>query len=90
MYIHLGNDTCISDTSVIGIFDIENTSVGKITKEFLSAAEKRGNTEYVSYEMPKAYVVCEDKKDGEKVYVTQVSPLTLRRRGSFSNENLKK
>lgn len=90
MYIHLGNDTCISDASVIGIFDIENTSVGKITKEFLSAAEKRGSTEYVSYEMPKAYVVCEDKKDGEKVYVTQVSPLTLRRRGSFSNENLKK
>lgn len=80
MYIHLGDDTTVSDSSVIGIFDIENTSVGKITKEFLSAAEKRGSTEYVSYEMPKAYVVCDDKEDGEKVYVTQVSPLTLRRR----------
>ncbi|MCI5752245.1 MAG: DUF370 domain-containing protein [Oscillospiraceae bacterium] len=82
MYIHLGNETCISGDSVIGIFDIENTSVGKITKEFLSAAEKRGNTEYVSYEMPKAYVVCDDKDYGEKVYVTQVSPLTLRRRAN--------
>ncbi|MDD7428529.1 MAG: DUF370 domain-containing protein [Oscillospiraceae bacterium] len=82
MYIHLGNENCILGDSVIGIFDIENTSVGKITKEFLSAAEKRGNTEYVSYEMPKAYVVCDDKDYGEKVYVTQVSPLTLRRRAN--------
>lgn len=80
MYIHLGNNMCINDSNVIGIFDIENTSVGKITKEYLSAAEKRGSTEYVSYEMPKAYVVCDDKSDGEKVYITQVSPLTLRRR----------
>lgn len=80
MYIHLGNDTALSDSSIVGIFDIENTSVGRITKEFLSAAEKRGNTEYVSYEMPKAYVVCSDKKKTEKVYITQVSPLTLRKR----------
>lgn len=88
MYIHLGNDTCITDSDVIGIFDIENTSVGKITKEFLSAAEKRGSTEYVSYEMPKAYVVCSDKAEGEKVYITQVSPLTLRRRAEMRSYEL--
>lgn len=32
MYVHLGSDTVVRDCDIIGIFDIENTSVGKITK----------------------------------------------------------
>ena len=36
MYVHLGSDTVVRDCDIIGIFDIENPSVGKITKESLS------------------------------------------------------
>ena len=75
MYIHLGNDTAVPDKDIIGIFDIENTSVSRITKEFLSETGKSGKTVYVSYDMPKAYVLCTDS-----VYITAVSPLTLRAR----------
>ncbi len=77
MYIHLGNDTAVPDKDIIGIFDIENTSVSRITKEFLSETGKSGKTVYVSYDMPKAYVLCTDS-----VYITAVSPLTLRARAA--------
>lgn len=75
MYIHLGNDTSISDKKIIGIFDIENTSVNKNTREFLANAGKNKKTVYVSNEMPKAYVLCTDE-----IFITAVSPLTLRKR----------
>lgn len=79
MYIHLGGDEVITDRDIIGIFDIENTSVGKITREYLTAAGKRKSERYVSYDMPKSYIVAE--KDGrERVYISNISPATLLKR----------
>lgn len=79
MYIHLGEETVVRSADVIGIFDIENTSLGKYTKEFLAASEKGGRVCNVSYEMPKSFTVCEN--DGEeKVYISQISAATLSKR----------
>lgn len=79
MYIHLGEEIVVRSADVIGIFDIENTSVSKHTKEFLAFSEKRGNVVNVSYEMPKSFVIC---KNGEKetVYISQISAATLSKR----------
>ena len=33
MYLHLGEDTAVRADGIIGIFDIENTSVSKHTLE---------------------------------------------------------
>ncbi|MGN0675954.1 MAG: extracellular matrix regulator RemB, partial [Oscillospiraceae bacterium] len=69
MYLHLGEETAVRSSEIIGIFDIENTSVGKHTKEFLAAAEKGGNVVNVNYEMPKSFIVCENKGE-DKVYIS--------------------
>lgn len=79
MYIHLGEETAVRSADVIGIFDIENTSLGKYTREFLAAAEKGGRVINVSYEMPKSFTVCENG-GGEKVYISQISAATLSKR----------
>jgi hypothetical protein len=79
MYLHLGNEQVILTKKIIGIFDIENTSVSKNTKDFLYSAEKNGNVIYVTNELPKSFVVCKDK-DGEKVYISQISAATLKKR----------
>jgi hypothetical protein len=79
MYLHLGNEQVILTKKIIGIFDIENTSVSKNTKDFLYSAEKNGNVIYVTSELPKSFVVCKDK-DGEKVYISQISAATLKKR----------
>ena len=36
MFLHLGNNYLVNTKDVIGIFDIENTSVSANTKEFLN------------------------------------------------------
>ena len=82
MYLHLGQDTVVREGDIIGVFDLENTSVSKINKEFLAAAEKKGWIYNVSYELPKSFVLCADK-EGTKVYITQISSATLRKRAGF-------
>lgn len=81
MYIHLGNDKVVSDSEVIGVFDIENTSVSKNTKDFLSSSEKKGNIINVSYEMPKTFIITKKKDKNTTVYISQISAATLKKRG---------
>lgn len=79
MYIHLGNDVVVSESSVVGIFDIENTSISPATKEFFTAAQKNNRVVYVTDDLPKSFVVCKDG-DGYTVYICQVSPATMLKR----------
>ena len=80
-YLHLGEDTAIRDDEIIGIFDIENTSVNKITKDFLSGKNFKAVT--VSYEIPKSFIVTEH--NGEIiVYISQIAPATLRKRNKIN------
>lgn len=82
MYLHLGRDTVIRTNDIVGIFDIETASVGKTTRQFLSLAEQRMAVTNVSDDLPKSFVVCTDGA-AARVYVTQVSSGTLRRRLGF-------
>ena len=38
MYIHLGNNVMLPTSDIIGIFDLENTSISKRTRDFLNKA----------------------------------------------------
>ena len=80
MYLHLGNNIVIHRREIIGIFDIENTSTGKITKDFLARAEKNKQVINVSYKMPKSYIVCIDENNKQIVYITNISASTLKKR----------
>lgn len=80
MFLHLGGDHIINTKELIGIFDIENTSVSKITKKFLSTASKKKRVVNCSYEMPKSFAVCLDNDLTETVYISQLSCATLLKR----------
>lgn len=86
MYLHLGNNIVIHRREIIGIFDIENTSTGKITKDFLARAEKNKQVINVSYKMPKSYIVCIDENNNQIVYITNISSSTLKKR-ALGNED---
>lgn len=85
MFLHLGQDTVIHQDDIIGIFDLDNTTVSKRTRDFLSKQEKAGRVVNVSYELPKSFVVCEDKNKGIIVYITQISTSTLIKRAENSD-----
>ena len=82
MYLHLGQETVVRTDDIVGIFDLENTSISKITKEFLTKAERAGRVVNVSYELPKSFVICNRIKE-TAVYITQISSSTLRKRAGF-------
>lgn len=79
MYIHLGSESVVRASDIIGVFDIENTSVGKITKEYLAAAGKRKSDVYVSYDMPKSFIIT-DEKGKERIYISPISSATIIKR----------
>ena len=81
MYLHLGQDVVVNSDDVSGIFDMENTSTSRFTKEFLRQANKEIKVVTVSYEMPKSYILC--GRDGDlTLYISQISPATLRKRAA--------
>lgn len=81
MYIHLGQETVIREEDVIGIFDLDSTTVSKNTRIFLTKAEKKGEVFNVSYELPKSFTLCNDKKTNKNtVYISQISSQTLLKR----------
>lgn len=79
MYIHLGESISIHDSTVIGVFDMENTTIGKDTRLYLNQLGRTGKVVNVSLEMPRSFVICMEQGK-EVVYVSSISAATLRKR----------
>ena len=82
MYLHLGQEVVVRHSDIIGVFDMDNTTVSPHTRDFLRRAENGGQVTYVSMELPKSFTVCAPKgKQGDhQVYISQIAPSTLRKR----------
>lgn len=89
MYLHLGQETVVMQDDIIGIFDLDNTTVSKVTRDYLSKAEKRKQVVNVSFELPKTFVLTNNKTDGNKIYISQISSSTLLKRADNIYENNK-
>lgn len=81
MYLHLGEITVVREKDIIGIFDLDTTTVMKASRSFINKASKEGNVVNVSFELPKAFVVTRKKKETKKtIYISQLSSQTLYKR----------
>lgn len=76
MFLFLGGDVIVPKKDVIGIFDIEECSVSRMTADYLNSCQKKEQVVYISQDMPKSFVVCT-----EKTYISNVSNDTINRRG---------
>ncbi|MCL2580327.1 MAG: DUF370 domain-containing protein [Oscillospiraceae bacterium] len=84
MYLFLGQETVVRARDIVGIFDLDNTSVSALTKDFLKKAQGQGKIIEVSPgELPKSFVVC-GERGGGCVYLSQISPATLKKRMAHS------
>ena len=84
MYLHLGQDTVVLMKDVIGIFDMETSTISQTTRDMLATAQKSGHVVNVSMEMPKSFVLCKSGKT-ITVYISQISSLTLLKRAALAN-----
>ncbi len=88
MYIHLGQETVVSKKDIIGIFDMDNATVSRHTRKYLNLAEKKGEVVNITYELPKSFIVCaKPKSKRKKIYISQISSVTLLKRSDFLRNN---
>ena len=86
--MHLGQDTVVRTDEIVGIFDLDTSTVSKRTREFLTKAQKAGQVVNVSMELPKSFVLCAQpgRKGGHTLYISQISSATLLKRTGFMEE----
>ena len=78
MYLSIGNDMAVRDRSIIGIFDLDNTSTSRRTREFLEAAEKEGEVVPCD-DLPKSFVLTSEY-GFNRVHLTALNSATLENR----------
>ena len=78
MYLSIGNDFAVREKSIIGIFDMDNTSTSKRTRAFLARAEKEGRV-IPCDDLPKSYILAVEY-GMDKGYLSALSSSTLEKR----------
>ena len=78
MYLSIGNDMAVRDTSIIGIFDMDNTSTSHRTRDFLNRAENEGRVVPCD-DLPKSFVLTTEY-GMDYVRLTSLSASTLEKR----------
>ncbi len=78
MYLSLGNDMAVRESSIIGIFDMDNTSTSARTRLFLEKAEKMGEVVPCD-DLPKSFVLTTEY-GFSRVHLTALSTQTLEKR----------
>ena len=73
MYLHLGQNTVVTTGEILGIFDLDTTTVSARPRDFLKKAQQAGKVVTVSQELPKSFILCENGT----VYISQISAATL-------------
>lgn len=83
MLLHLGKDTIIHFGDIVGIFDLDTSTVSPVTRNCLAKAEKEKRVVNVSAELPKSFILCARKGERTLVYISQISPATLLKRTGY-------
>lgn len=79
MYVSIGADFSVRSSTIIGIFDMDNTTTSARTRAFLAEAEQRGEVIDISNDLPKSYVITEEF-GLRRIYLTQFYAAALEKR----------
>lgn len=93
MYLHIGNGITVRKKSIIGIFDLDSSTVSAVTKKYINKNEKEGNIVYGDSDLPRTFVLHEELGKEEKKYKIKLSRISsqglkIRAEGDDYNENL--
>ena len=78
MYINIGNDMAVRESALIGIFDMDNTTTSKKTREFLKNAQEEGMVVPCD-DLPKSFILTSEYPMN-RVYESTLSSYTLEKR----------
>lgn len=83
MFLHIGADTLIRLSHVVGIFEYNMKNRAVATREFLQLAEAEHRLVPPPGGEPKTFIVT-----NRNVYLSPISAATLRRRGTTADKTL--
>ena len=79
MYLNIGGDFSVRGETIVGVFDLDNTSCSKWTRKFLAEAQKAGAVVEATDELPKSFVLTQEYGE-QRVYLTRANAAVLQRR----------
>ena len=78
MYLNIGGDMAVRDSAIIGIFDLDNTSVSPRPRDFLASAEQEGQVVPCD-DLPKSFILTAEF-GMNRLYLTSLNSATLEKR----------
>ena len=84
MYLHLGQECVVRTKEILGIFDLDSSTLSKHTRDYLARAEKEGRVVNVTDELPKSFIVTTG--ENAMVYISQISAATLKKRSGYIDD----
>ncbi len=79
MYLQIGTEDFIKTEDIIGVFDLDNTTVNKATRDYLNEAQKADVVKTVTFDLPKSFIVTEENGQ-RKVYISALNTATIYKR----------
>ena len=79
MYLPIGGDMAVRTKAIVGIFDLDNTTTSRHTRQFLQLAEQEGQVVSAAEDLPKAFLLTSEY-GLHRVSLTQFNAATLEKR----------
>ena len=77
MYLHIGDGVVLRHNEIIGVFDLDNMSYEKRSRDYLQQAERSGALTVLGDDIPRSVVITKEHN-----YLSAVSSRTLARRAA--------
>ena len=79
MYLSIGGGFVVRRRDIVAVFDMDNATYSRISRDALSLAEKRGEVINAAKDIPRTFIVCEEGGK-RRVYLSGLSGSALKRR----------
>ena len=79
MYLNIGGGFVVRYEDIVAVFDMDNSTWSRITRDALAAAEKRGEVVNAAEDLPRSFILCSGAS-GKKIYLSQLSSAAISRR----------
>ena len=66
MYLEAGAGSLVRQKNIVGIFDLDTSTLEENTRKFLSRAERQGKVKIAGEELPKAFILLSEKAPSGK------------------------
>ena len=79
MYLSIGGGFVVRRRDIVAVFEMDNATYSRISRDALSLAEKRGEVINAAEDIPRTFIVCEEGGK-RRVYLSGLSGSALKRR----------